>query len=207
MARKNVSSLTTTVLTRGAWCHSCLPQALRHAEMVQLRTRLNTRLSKANACLRFCDVQLEQRNEAVARLYEELLLCKQDVESIQAAMRNSGNVPTTTVTQDVLARSEVLATRLTTTLEHADAQRVRPVTVAWTGMASDVRIMGSFDEWTRGESLEPDQAGTWTTWTGTLNLVPGTYEIKFLIDSANWRVAPDWPCVGEGDTQNNVLHV
>ena len=175
--------------------------------MVQLRTRLNTRLSKANACLRFCDVQVEQRNEAVARLYEELLLCKQDVESIQATMRTIGNVPAKTVTEDVVARGEVLATRLATTLEYADAQRVRPVTIAWTGLASDVRIMGSFDEWTRGEPLQPEIPGSWTTWTGTLNLVPGTYEIKFLIDSTNWRVAPDWPCVGEGDSANNILLV
>lgn len=182
-------------------------QALRHVELVQLRTRLNARLSKANAYARFCDEQVEQRNELVARLHEELLLCQADVESIRAAMSNTTDASAKTTSQDVLARAEALAVRLASALELADVQRVRPVTVAWTGIASDVRVMGSFDAWTRGVPLTPDQPGTWTTWHGTLELPPGRYEIKFLIDSANWRLAADWPSVGEGDAANNVLVV
>ena len=182
-------------------------QALRHVEMVQLRTRLNSRLSKANAYARFCDLQVEQRNQVVVALFDELQLCRQDVESIRAAMRNTVESSAQTIALDVLARAEALAARVSSALELADEQRVRPVSVAWTGMASDVRIMGSFDTWTRGFALTPDQSGTWTTWRATLNLLPGTYEVKFLIDSANWRIAADWAIVGEGDSANNLLVV
>jgi hypothetical protein len=175
--------------------------------MVQLRTRLNSRLSKANAYARFCDLQVEQRNQVVVALFDELQLCRQDVESIRAAMRNTVDSSAQTIALDVLARAEALAARVSSALELADEQRVRPVSVAWTGMASDVRIMGSFDTWTRGFALTPDQSGTWTTWRATLNLLPGTYEVKFLIDSANWRIAADWAIVGEGDGANNLLVV
>ena len=74
------------------------------------------------------------------------------------------------------------------------------------------RVLGdaarSFDNWTQGHSLEPEQAGTWTVWrSNTLSLLPGVYQIKFLIDSQSWRLAPDWPSAGEGEAANNVLIV
>jgi hypothetical protein len=39
-----------------------------------------------------------------------------------------------------------------------------------------------------------------------MHLLPGTYEIKFLVDS-QWRLAADWPETGEGLSCNNVLVV
>mmetsp|Transcript_23377 Transcript_23377/g.73166 ORF Transcript_23377/g.73166 Transcript_23377/m.73166 type:complete len:459 (-) Transcript_23377:97-1473(-) len=55
-----------------------------------------------------------------------------------------------------------------------DAVRPRVVTVTWNGMAEDVMIMGSFDGWTRGESLSPDnEFGGGNNFTTELVLSPG----------------------------------
>ncbi len=182
----------------------CPRQAAHQAELVSLRTRLNSRLSKANAFARFCDRSLSQRDEAMARIHGELSLCRADLEALAELATEATDASQQPA---ILERVQALQARYDTALELADAQRVRPVEVQWTGMASDVRVMGAFDEWTRGQSLAPEQAGTWTTWRGTLYLLPGVYEIKFLVDSDSWRLAPDWPFVGEGETANNILVV
>ena len=55
------------------------------------------------------------------------------------------------------------------------------------------RVMGSFDGWTRGESLSPALVGTETApglgteFSGDLRLRPGRYEIKFVVDGV-WQV-------------------
>lgn len=73
-------------------------------------------------------------------------------------------------------------------------------------MAEDVRIMGSFDGWTWGVPLSPEEPQAFTTFSATLQLLPGTYEIKLLVDGG-WRLAADWPQTGEGLAANNVLVV
>ncbi|CAA2999787.1 PTST, chloroplastic isoform X1, partial [Olea europaea subsp. europaea] len=48
--------------------------------------------------------------------------------------------------------------------------------------------------------------GSYTMFTATLMLRPGRYEIKFLVDG-EWQLSPEFPTVGEGLTQNNILIV
>ena len=106
----------------------------------------------------------------------------------------------------VAEKSKLLAESLEATIVHADRQRVRPVEIQWTGMAEDVRVMGSFDGWTHGVPLSPEERDAYTTHSAKLHLLPGTYQVKFLVDS-QWRVAQDWPQTGEGEEANNVLVV
>ena len=100
-----------------------------------------------------------------------------------------------------------------------DENRFRKFPIVWCGLAQDVRVMGSFDMWTRGVHLSPysgDDAGGVGSdnfvsganeFRGELMLLPGTYEIKFLVDG-QWRLAQSWPVTG-GDalSANNLIHV
>ncbi|GFP78840.1 hypothetical protein PHJA_000027500 [Phtheirospermum japonicum] len=66
--------------------------------------------------------------------------------------------------------------------------------------------MGSFDGWSEGEHLSPEYTGPYATFSTTLMLRPGRYEIKFLVDG-EWQLSTELPTVGEGLMQNNLLIV
>ncbi|CAN6697141.1 unnamed protein product [Malus baccata var. baccata] len=73
-------------------------------------------------------------------------------------------------------------------------------------MAESVQVMGTFDGWSQGEDLSPEYTASFTTFSTTLMLRPGKYEIKFLVDG-EWKLSPEFPTVGEGLTTNNLLIV
>lgn len=67
--------------------------------------------------------------------------------------------------------------------------KFRSVPIVWCGQAQDVRVMGSFDSWTRGVHLSPycgedDPAGCETLMSGAnefrgeLVVLPGSYEVR-----------------------------
>lgn len=96
--------------------------------------------------------------------------------------------------------------------------------------------MGTFDGWSQGEHLSPEYTGSCTKFSTTLLLRPGRYhfcqlaeafethvitwsllltrkqklccryEIKFLVDG-EWQLSPEFPIIGEGLTENNLLVV
>eukprot|EP00775_Hariotina_reticulata_P013728 gene13728-13850_t len=114
--------------------------------------------------------------------------------------------------QDALDKISKLQERLSTLEQAVLEQRkefglrvVRKVPVEWIGVASEVRVMGDFDDWTRGHELSAEDITTdsvFNRFEGTLLLRPGRYHVKFLVDG-QWRLAADWPT--EGD--DNVLVV
>ena len=177
-------------------------------ELTQLRTRLNGRLSKASAYARHCDKAIRNRDATVATLHEELTRMRDDLAALVTLAGECAADPRHTNFKSVAVaeKSKLLAESLEATIEHADRQRVRPVEIQWTGMAEDVRVMGSFDGWTHGVPLSPDERDAYTTHSAKLHLLPGPYEVKFLVDS-QWRVAQDWPQTGEGENANNLLTV
>eukprot|EP01024_Parvocaulis_polyphysoides_P024077 TRINITY_DN22124_c0_g1_i1.p3 TRINITY_DN22124_c0_g1~~TRINITY_DN22124_c0_g1_i1.p3 ORF type:complete len:105 (-),score=7.88 TRINITY_DN22124_c0_g1_i1:225-539(-) len=91
-------------------------------------------------------------------------------------------------------------------------QRVpRQVTMQWVGVASTVRVMGDFDNWTRGQELSridgmEGQDSVFGSFETVLSLTPGTYRIKLLVDD-KWRLASDWPSELDESTNetNNVI--
>lgn len=87
------------------------------------------------------------------------------------------------------------------------AKVVRRVPVEWNGVASEVRIMGEFDGWTRGQELSAEDVtsdSVYTTFETVLLLRPGVYRVKFVVDG-EWRLAPDWPT--DSDDQGNMVNV
>ena len=83
----------------------------------------------------------------------------------------------------------------------------RKVPVEWVGVASEVRIMGDFDGWTRGQDLSAEDVTSDTVYSrfeATLVLRPGSYRVKFLVDG-EWRLAQGWP--SEDDGKGNEVNV
>ena len=86
---------------------------------------------------------------------------------------------------------------------------VTPVPVVWSGLASEVRLKGDFDDWGEGHLLSSDSIDDhiFKRFQAEIPLLPGTYRVKFSVDG-DWRLAPDWPTEdsADGDT-NNILIV
>jgi hypothetical protein len=58
--------------------------------------------------------------------------------------------------------------------EELDKMVLREVPVTWQGVASDVRLLGDFDNWTKGFGLSPGetQDATFTKFTANIPLPP-----------------------------------
>lgn len=71
--------------------------------------------------------------------------------------------------------------------------------------ATSVHLAGDFNEWntTATPLSDPDGDGTWTT---VIQLDPGRYEYKFVVDGGTWVADPDNPVTG-GDFDNSIIEV
>ena len=72
-----------------------------------------------------------------------------------------------------------------------DQLRQRRISIVWFGIAQEVRLMGSFDNWTQGFSLSPEafSDGTFTKFEGILWLVPVGQQLLTAFD--HWH-KPMW---------------
>lgn len=87
--------------------------------------------------------------------------------------------------------------------------RIRELPLAWYGNAQEVRVMGSWDDWSTGVELSPSSIPdqVFTKFEGVLRLRPGKHFLKFLVDG-EWRPAPDWDTeVDAMGEYNNVVTV
>ncbi|KAL2611767.1 hypothetical protein R1flu_023459 [Riccia fluitans] len=110
--------------------------------------------------------------------------------------------PTTSLARDAPELHQTLLKHL----ETIEGVRSREVEMVYYGMAENVVVMGSFDNWSHGEAMSPETTGTFTKFTATLKLLPGRYEVKFMVDG-EWRLSNFLPIIGEGVTMNNLLVV
>ncbi|PON38270.1 AMP-activated protein kinase, glycogen-binding domain containing protein, partial [Parasponia andersonii] len=106
----------------------------------------------------------------------------------------------------LLSRLDALLEKLKEQIKDVDAAQSKEVPLFWYGVAESVQVMGTFDGWSQGEFLSPEYTGSYTKFSTTLLLRPGRYEIKFLVDG-EWQLSPEFPTVGEGLTENNLLVV
>lgn len=127
------------------------------------------------------------------------------------------------------AEADALSRRLGALAVGAAARRAdvsagvaRAVPLEWVGIASEVRVMGSWDGWSRpGVALNPadeddDDGGsgsgggggsTFCRFVGELRLRPGVYSLKLLVDG-EWRLCGGWPEADDGSGNTvNVLTV
>ena len=178
-------------------------------QMITLRTRLNERVHKANAYSKFLEKQLAKRDEELNEARRALSRAALESETLRVAASDlrRQNLPPTDA---LVARLDRMSRACRRDADLADAGCSREVPVTWRGNASDVRLMGDFDDWTRGFHLSPEWNdrgdGVGDVFSCVCVLPPGTYQVKFLVDD-QWRTTDDWPTVGEGFERNMVLRV
>lgn len=179
-------------------------------QMIALRTRLNERVAKSNAFAKFVEKTLLERDEDLSDARRALANASNEMETLLGMVREARRVGSLEALDAIAARLERARTALRRDASTVDGKCLREVPVSFQGNASDVRLMGSFDDWTRGAHLSPEWSGhgdgMTDTFTAVLALAPGTYEVKFLVDG-EWRTTDDWPCVGEGFERNMLLEV
>ncbi|URE15328.1 hypothetical protein MUK42_32107 [Musa troglodytarum] len=218
---ENVNDVDDTVPTDSS--DEVLPQKLKSDELKALlvdteRKRLLKKLSEANQYNRFLKRQLLIEEDAVAKFKVELAVLELELQastytlvSLAEEIANSGvqldsrKINGRYIQSHLLARLEAIHEKVKEQIKDVDALKFE-VTLFWVGMAESVQVMGSFDGWTQGEEMSPEYTGDYARFSATLKLRPGRYEIKFLVDG-EWQLSPEFPTVGEGIMQNNLLVV
>ncbi|GAX80595.1 hypothetical protein CEUSTIGMA_g8031.t1 [Chlamydomonas eustigma] len=184
---------------------------------VEARQALSEKLSEANmyasvleAKLEECYEDLEVAMSYMKKVSREFGTTSRLAESTAAAVRfgvdKEDAVEKLVKLSDRLAQLEQAVQSVRDSFSARVPQRV-PVT--WVGVASEVRLVGDFDEWTRGVELsasEIDFDGSIRTFEAVVPLLPGCYRVKFMVDG-QWRLAPEWPTENDsmGETNNLLL--
>ncbi|KAL6888630.1 hypothetical protein ACP4OV_009656 [Aristida adscensionis] len=197
-----------------------LPRMLTSDELKSLladseRSKLLRRLSEANQYNRFLKRQLQIKDDAVVKFKSELAVLELELQALVGlaeeiasfdVLPGSRKINGKYIQSHLLSRLEAVHDKVIEQIKDVDSLKPQEVSVYWVGMAENVQIMGSFDGWSQGESMSMEYSGDYARFSATLKLRPGRYEIKFLVDG-EWRLSPEYPIVGEGMTQNNILTV
>lgn len=179
------------------------------------RTNLTKKLSEANQQNRFLKRQLHVMEDALVNFKSELAVMELETQALVTLSEEiaqyeipegSRKINGKYVQSHLLSRLRVLQEKLKEQIKDVDAAKSKEVSLFWCGMAESVQVMGSFDGWSQGEHLSPEYDGSFTKFSATLMLRPGRYEIKFLVDG-DWQLSPEYPTIGEGLTENNLLIV
>ena len=198
-----------------------------YKQIALVRKQMSRKVSSSQMYIRHLEIELLKRDEEVSKHYDRMVTIDSEFKHALALMRelsqsagasgglgsgdnnDNGNGMGSRERLRILHRCvEDLSARLgdeSTTLSYI---RKVPVPISWIGVAEDVKLMGSFDGWTNGEQLSPnDVTGSITQFSTELLLRPGVYEVKFMVDG-RWQLAPDWP-MSSGDpvSSNNILVV
>eukprot|EP00878_Enallax_costatus_P021184 GHUV01022419.1.p1 GENE.GHUV01022419.1~~GHUV01022419.1.p1 ORF type:complete len:329 (+),score=121.32 GHUV01022419.1:261-1247(+) len=184
-------------------------------QLVNAHNKLSKKLGESNAHIEVLQQQVDRCNEDLMAAYELLKQIAMEFGTTsRLATSTAAAVQFGVDPQDALDKIGKLQDRLSTLEQAVLEQRqefglrvVRKVPVEWIGVASEVRIMGDFDGWTRGHELSAEDVtsdSVFSRFETTLMLRPGAYCVKFLVDN-EWRQAGDWPT--EVDSEGNVVNV
>ncbi len=81
------------------------------------------------------------------------------------------------------------------------------ITISYPYPASWVAIKGSWDNWTEQISLKRIKKNNDHNFYVTLQINPGNYQFKFIVDG-NWTINPAFPVVKtKDDHENNILNI
>ncbi|KAL5100356.1 hypothetical protein RYX36_004683 [Vicia faba] len=86
---------------------------------------------------------------------------------------------------------------------HKALKLLKSTCVIWPNNASEVFLVGSFDGWSSQRKMEKSDTGIFSV---VLQLYPGKYEIKFIVDG-EWKIDPLRPVVNNNGYVNNLLVV
>ncbi|CAI9110571.1 OLC1v1010623C1 [Oldenlandia corymbosa var. corymbosa] len=179
------------------------------------RSDLLKKLSDANQNNRLLKRQLQVKEDALVDLKSEVAAVQSEIQALvnlaeeiskYSIPEGSRKINGKYIQSCLFTRLEAAQEKLKELTKDIDAVQSKEVSVFWYGMAESVQVMGSFDNWNQGEELSQEYTGYQTQFSTTLMLRPGRYEIKFLVDG-EWMLSPEYPTVGEGLMQNNLLVV
>ncbi|KAJ7566465.1 hypothetical protein O6H91_02G104300 [Diphasiastrum complanatum] len=196
---------------------SDIPAAVSELKAIQadsMRSKLVCKLSEANQYGRNLQRKVQETNETLSKCKGELAMMEVELQMLvqlaqeiaRAGGKSLSKINGRYISSHLASRLEDLHKRVLSQIKDVDAMRLRDVPLQWYGMAESVQVMGSFDGWTQGKHMSPENTIAHTVFTTTLNLRPGRYEIKFIVEGI-WRLSPQLPTVGEGTTINNLLLV
>ncbi|MCO5597881.1 hypothetical protein L7F22_051966 [Adiantum nelumboides] len=80
---------------------------------------------------------------------------------------------------------------------------LRTARIVWPNPGREVFLAGSYDGWASWKRMEKSSAGVFVT---TIQLYPGQYEIKFIVDGV-WTVDSNRARAWENGFENNVLTI
>lgn len=197
-----------------------LSQPLSSAELRSLttdseRAKLTKKLSEANQHNRLLKRQLHAKEDALVNFKSELAIMDHEIQTMVSLAEEivkspiphgSRKINGKYIQSHLLLRLQAVNTKLKEQIKDVDVARSKEVHLFWSGMAESVQVMGSFDGWSQGEHLSPEFTGSYMKFHTTLLLRPGRYEIKLLVDG-EWQLSPEFPTVGEGLMENNLLIV
>ncbi|CAK7344039.1 unnamed protein product [Dovyalis caffra] len=194
------------------------------------REKLTKKLSEANQQNRFLKRQLHVTEGALVNFKSELAAIELEIQGLVMLAEEiaqyeipegSRKIKGKYIQSHLLSCLGALQRKLKQQTKDVEAVQSKEVSLLWCGMAESVQVMGTFDGWSQGEHLSPEYDGSFTKFATTLMLRPGRcdsidqlprfysvirYEIKFLVDG-EWQLSPEYPTVGEGLTENNLLIV
>ncbi|KAI3785211.1 hypothetical protein L1987_44325 [Smallanthus sonchifolius] len=174
------------------------------------RAKLLKKLSEANQHNRYL-----KRQDAIAQFKSELAVTELEIQALVNMAKEiaSYGIPAGSkkingkyIQSLLLLQLQGIQEKLKKQIKDVELAQSKEVTLFWSGMAESVQVMGSFDGWSHGEYLSAEYNGSYTRFSTSIMLRPGRYEIKFLVDG-EWLLSPEYPNVGEGLMENNLLIV
>ncbi|GKA72805.1 immunoglobulin E-set [Tanacetum coccineum] len=179
------------------------------------RAKLLQKLSEANQHNRYLKRQLLVREDAISEFKSELAVTELEIQALLNMAKEiaSYGIPAGSrkvngkyIQSLLLLQLQGVQEKLKKQIKDVELAQSKEVSLFWSGMAESVQVMGSFDGWSHGEYLSAEYTGSYTRFSTSVMLRPGRYEIKFLVDG-EWLLSPDYPTVGEGLMENNLLIV
>ncbi|PWA50134.1 Immunoglobulin E-set [Artemisia annua] len=185
------------------------------SEVTNERAKLLKKLSEANQHNRYLKRQLLAREDAISQFKSELAVTELEIQALLNMAKEIASYGIPAGSRKVngkyfqsllLLQLQSVQEKLKKQIKDVEIAQSKEVSLFWSGMAESVQVMGSFDGWSHGEYLSAEYTGSYTRFSTSVMLRPGRYEIKFLVDG-EWLLSPDYPTVGEGLMENNLLIV
>lgn len=187
-----------------------------YQQLQQTQQRMSSRLRESQLYVRHLEGDLLERDEEIEAHHSRISLLAAEFEHIlktTAELRAGLDGRDTKFDEEKLRILEASTHELSAILRSEEETltyiKKNAVEISWVGVAEDVKLMGSFDDWSRGEQLSPTDlsgGGGQMEFTAEVLLRPGVYEVKFLIDG-RWQLAPQWPMSGKDPVSANNLLV
>ena len=192
-------------------------QVASYTQLAEARGKLQNRIWEANRYVRHLEGERAENEKMFSELRATLSALGNNADVIARQLSQFAAACGTEEDDENAKRFKAMELKArglsedaTAAADALDAGVVREVPLVYHGVADEVEVRGTWDDWLSGLRLSPEEqqigGAAETEFRGTLKLKPGRYELKFVVDGC-WRIVPGWPTVGFGLDENMVLDV